>query len=508
MAVTNQPRTQLKLPLWAQRSKLRLDLLGEALSNRIAKDLIRKKFTAVIISWEQFTALRTCTETQSALALLKKKKIKLIASMNFDSYNHDALLRLTPTAEQWMKRDERGALAKTLNGSMVFADVTHCGWQNFVRAQMLAAIDEGFDGIWFTPLHADEEQGIAFLNALQASAKGSLGERYSEFIFCGRPQIDSPIAAHFPVIIDPAGMKPGFSSDTVLRTNLGELKFLYELNGRDTTSAKGFYAGELSPRELANAAAEILASGGTFADQRTPENFLAFHADAASRLAGSQPIGSVGLIMNSDAVYASSVYTSLLARANIQYDVIPAHQIDNFDLKKYGLLSTLFLESPSSELKMMLQHFTERGGTWLESLEAEEPVRRFEKLLGKGRVIAYRVPALSAMDADLSSITPFLVETVLPDIAAHCGPQPILVNAPDGVIALLWGKGTRRWVHVLNYRSEHSSATITLPECGGRTLEVFSPDVKPPELKVIDTGNARCVFELNGLETYAIVEIV
>lgn len=73
---------------------------------------------------------------------------------------------------------------------------------------------------------------------------------------------------------------------------------------------------------------------------------------------------------------------------------------------------------------------------------------------------------------------------------------------------LLWGKGTRRWVHVLNYKSNATEVTLTLPDCGGRTTEVFSPDEQKPTLEVQESGAGRLKFKLSGLDVYAVVRIV
>jgi hypothetical protein len=76
------------------------------------------------------------------------------------------------------------------------------------------------------------------------------------------------------------------------------------------------------------------------------------------------------------------------------------------------------------------------------------------------------------------------------------------------VVALMWGKNTKRWIHMLNYRAEPSDAAILLPSCGGREITLHSPDEQQPTLNVVETGNARVAFTLNNLDSYAIVEVV
>ena len=92
-------------------------------------------------------------------------------------------------------------------------------------------------------------------------------------------------------------------------------------------------------------------------------------------------------------------------------------------------------------------------------------------------------------------------------IRKNIGEQELVLDAPDGVVALPWGKGTRRWVHVLNYRGEAVQAKLALPDCGGRAIAVDSPDAAPPTWTLDEAGSGRLAFTLNALDVYAIVAV-
>ena len=87
------------------------------------------------------------------------------------------------------------------------------------------------------------------------------------------------------------------------------------------------------------------------------------------------------------------------------------------------------------------------------------------------------------------------------------GPASGGVALVAGVVALLWGKSTKRWVHLLNYRDEPCEATVTLPGCGGRKLDAYSPDEAPLAVQVVDSGPACVTFVISGIQTYAVVEV-
>jgi hypothetical protein len=193
------------------------------------------------------------------------------------------------------------------------------------------------------------------------------------------------------------------------------------------------------------------------------------------------------------------------------------------DVKKYTALSVLHLLHVPPEVLATLQSFVARhGGTLLASQGSgtrnavgepteppelltppgEAPVYQ-EKACGAGRVVFLASPprgfGRSSHRELLAELRPALDRVALPRELRHSG--------SEGLVPLLWGKSTRRWVHVLNYRETPGEMTVTLPECGGRTLTVHSPDATPPELTVLETGAGAVRFALKNVTTYAVVEI-
>jgi len=534
MAVTNQPKNGIKSPAWAQRGKLRLarveggparaaalvlqetwDGSPQGLASMLryapalVEELAAKKINAVILDWslgfsKEDNAIHR-EIVQSLLPILKKKKIRAIAEIAPDSCFPEELARRVPDALNWLKRDASNTV-QFINGKWALADTANAGWRKFVETSVVDAIDVGFSGVSFS-FFGESNAGAEFLRHLRIPLRERLKEEFEQFAICVQPANDPVLSASANLLVRTAGIKSGFVGG-LLHTNMADSKYLFELNGRDVSFARGFSAGELTVPEAALAAAEAFATGGASADLRTPRSYQAFMADNGALFAGPQPVGNIGIILDDKAVFPSNDFVSLLARANLQFDVIPAHLFSNFDFKKYTLLSTLYLDEPSPELRQALAQFVERGGIWLAANEKEAADTRTQIQSGLGKHFFYSLPPLKVVtDPDAIDHSHFLIDTLFPDIVAYCGEQPIHVDAPDGVVALLWGRGTRRWVHVLNYRAETVGATITLPNCGGRSLAVFSPDAKTPELEIIETGNAHCVFNLNCLETYAIVEI-
>ena len=226
-----------------------------------------------------------------------------------------------------------------------------------------------------------------------------------------------------------------------------------------------------------------------------------------------------------DNIHSCAEFLSILLKANIQFDVIPAGQFHQFHLKKYRLISATHAQCLSNNVLDALSAYVQSGGILLASARAgsskpgaenssvhsllsveantDDGCDRYLKSAGAGTVITHKNAEFN-IDMKLPINC---VKAVLADIQRFNSPSTIEVQAPEGVVALLWGKGTKRWVHVLNYRKNISHATVVLPGCGGRKIAVYSPDESQPELNVLDSGAAKVSFSLNGIDTYAIVEI-
>jgi hypothetical protein len=177
------------------------------------------------------------------------------------------------------------------------------------------------------------------------------------------------------------------------------------------------------------------------------------------------------------------------------------------------VLSAVHFDKISPELQAALKTFvSQQGGTVLctaasdlgitapsESYSAGDA--RAITPLGKGRAIKY---TSNLKDGNL---TPDMFRMWVEDLQKASGEQPISVEAQKGLLSVLWGKGTKRWIHLLNYGKEGAVATVLLPGCGGRKIQMYSPDVTKPQLNILETGNASAKFEVKGIETYAIAAV-
>ena len=598
MAVTNRAKGQEKPPSWAQKGKLRLAqvLAGPAETARLilmdrwdglpatllplqrygpklVDELILRKFNAVCLAWScGFSHVADQAQwdcVKAILPLLKKKKIRTVAAIWFTSAFADELIKQNPEAKNWPRRDDKGAPVK-IDGSprLVEMDLSHAGWRNYIAEKIRFALESGFDGIYFPDSLAAEPSAVSsFLEALPKLIGSSLSPNIvaqasslqeisppnrgvdtppeaREILFCCNSTGHLPLSAAGNFHCGEPLFEAGLPGEKPFN-NLEYYKRLFEAGGRERPFACHFEAGSNAKKDCL-ATAEILATGGICTQFDAPLAYQLFQAEHIALFASADPVSSIGIFYDdySGEFPTGVTFPMLLARNNIQYDLIPASRFQHFDLGKYKLLGALNLCRVSNPLLEALRAFVrQHGGTLLlsgstgtldpltgESSQSRSPFSLFEMppLLqegrrkedgppmqaprtelpeGLGRVIAYGgcEPVYNENE------TAFLEgpkQMYLDDVKKYGGESLIEIQAPEGIVALLWGKGTRRWVHVLNYRAEVTDAEIILPGCGGRTLFVHSPDGKPPLLTVLETGSARAIFSLTGIETYAIVEVV
>lgn len=562
MAVTNHPKTKQsdKLPAWAQRGKFRLaqaeggpssaaemilldgwDCSPEKLlitgryGPKLAKELAAKKFNAVVLTWSPGFSHEGDTAqweiVRALLPLLKKKKIKALARISLSSCFAGEMLPRAPEAKEWLRRGDAGESGAS-TAELKHMDIANPGWRAYLTHKAHAAIDAGFSGIYFddyisTPGTRAELQ-LALQQALTARRAADAGALIFGCDSFGFPPLSE--IGHFHS--SDYGQRPGFAPNGTLQTNLEFYKLLYESGGRDkpwTSSLATMGAVADSPRARALSAAEIFSCGGLAHDLDTPINYLKFQEEAAREWSAADPINSIGVLFcdipRFGGIPAGESVATLLARHNFQFDLIPVSRIEHFDLKKYRLICALAVQPISTAVGAALKAFVEHhGGTLMVSAYTgiidetgapretavpfalpANPPERDARREGAGRVLAF-APKETVYDAQ-QAFRPEAARVLLEDIRQFGAPHPIEVTAADGVVTLLWGKGTRRWVHVLNYRSEPCEAAIALPGCGGRKIAVSSPDAQKPALTVIETGHARAAFSLSGVETYCVVEL-
>jgi hypothetical protein len=557
MAVTNHPKDQEKPPVWASRSKLRLAhvyggpsetakmilfdgwnkspevlLLTSRYGPDLVDDLVARKINAVCLTWSpgfshegdkaQWEIVR------KLLPLLKKKRIKAIAAISLTLCFGDELFTRAPDSRKWTEQGDDEKPVTHFEGKCHQMSLASEGWRHYVGHKIRSAIEAGFDGLFFDGVLAEPEEAAVALGELKTLAQSLRPADAPGLLFYSHTSFFSVIheVTNFKFIR--AGRKPGFGDNVTLSINLPILKLLFEDGGRDKLFSCGFYLGELEDKETRLSLAEMWAAGGICNELRVPERCQDFYVEHTNLFAGD-PIGQVGVLVNdaawfSDNINACAPFCNMLALASIQHDVIPLSRIGRFQLGKYNVLSALHNQTLSPEMTKALELFVSEGGTILAGPETgsrnqhglacdkpalfqtpENATGRIETTHGKGRVISY----LSASDKGIDQIVEEEhAAAVAEDLRGFSGEPPVEVRAPEGVIALLWGKGTRRWVHLLNYRRETVEASVTLPGCGGRKMQIHSPDAAPPTLTVTDTGSARASFTVSGLETHAIVEVL
>jgi len=561
MAVTNHPKQTEKLPAWAQRGKIRLAQVEGGPSSAaemillegwdcspgkllitgrygpdLVDELVAKKINAVILTWSPgFSHEGDAAQweiVRALLPLLKKKKIKAIARISLSSSFKSEMFVRVPEAKDWLRHGDDGEAGASGAAELKHMDVANSSWRAYLTHKAQSAIDSGFDGIYFDDYISTPAARVEIQLALQQAVSTNRAADASPLIFgCdsfGFPPLSE--MGHFHS--SDFGQRPGFTPAGTLQMNLEFYKLLYEAGGRERPFSCGLATmGEVvdSPRARALSAAEILSSGGVVHDLNAPLNYLLFQEETAPEWSAADPINAIGILFcdipRFGGIPAGETVATLLARHNIQFDLIPVTRLEHFDLKKYGLICALTVQTISNALGNALKSFvTDHGGTLMISpftgildetgtprekaipfAPGANPPERDETREGAGRVLTY-APTEDVYDAH-QSFRPAAAKILVDDVRAFGAPHSIEVTAPDGVVAQLWGKGTRRWVHVLNYRNEPCNATIALPGCGGREIVVASPDAQKPALNVIETGHAHAAFSLSGVETYCVVEV-
>ena len=507
---------------------------------------------------------------RALLPLLRKKKIRTIARIAVDTCFHEELAGHEPAAHGWALGDDAGGrrdAARTAGetpavqteGARAWQmDIGNADWRAYVAYKVRMAVAAGFDGVFFDGTLGDfgdaatqaesgrrdaartagetpavqtegetpavqtegetpavqtegetpavqtegETPAVQALRFLRDEALAGRSTDSRELLFCARgwcaphwdelcnlklvdygwwhcPQtVPSPRCGERTPLSADSGT-PQVAADGSLETCLPFLKLMYEQGGRDKPLAVQLGASGLTEAQLRLAVAEVLASGGVPASLDLPRNYVSFLRDHGDLFGQSDPVGSIGVIVDDTAPkprVEALLLPGELVHTNVQFDLIPLTQWERFDLRKYKLLITAGLPPPPP-LHEALNHFvSEHGGT------------------------VYVAQSCGDFASELHA-------HILPGIRIAAGTAPVEVEAPDGVVALLWGKGTRRWVHLLNYRAELAQATVVLPGCGGRAVSAHSPDEAQPELTVLETGQASVSFALSGIQTYAIVEV-
>jgi len=556
MAATNHPRKQCLPPPWARRGKLRLAhvpggpaetarmiLAGEwddspapllsaaRYCPELVGELVGKGINAVALTWSPGFPHESDQAQWDLilrlLPLLKKKRIKAIARIAVDNASpalaaHVPEAQLLPT--QPSPADERttgvppvspspcgrgqgeggGTGCQPVNpeasGPMprrfFRMDICETRWREYVTHKVRKAVEAGFDGLFFEGA-ASHHEAAAFLMELRAEARARRPADAPELLFYApgwcSPNLDEICNLKFIQTGSVVGRSSGSPGDPEDRptsdttagpassTNVPLLKLAFEQGGRDKPFVAQVAAGALTDKQRRLAVAEIMAAGGTCAALDLPGDYGAFQQDCSGLFGPSDPVNTIGVIVEDAAAsgFARPLpYLDALVRANIQFDMIPLTRFEQFDFRKYKLLIAAGLSpGPAREpLDKALNLFVnEHGGT------------------------TYLSPSPGREEFEAS---------VIQGIPAAAGPQPVAVEAPEGVIALLWGKGTRRWVHLLNYRDEPCDASITLPGCGGRKVNAYSPDEATLTLRILEAGPACVSFLLSGIQTYAVAEVV
>jgi len=568
MAVTNRARGAEKSPAWAARGKLRLAFVKGGPSHAavlvhagawnnapavlhaactrygpaLVDELVSKKINAVVLTWgaglspQSDAAQRV--EIARLIPLLKKKKIRAIAAIYYDIVWKVDIETHAPRLMEYALPKQRG------DSPTCAMDLSAEGWRKLVIESAIGAVEAGVEGLYLNGGHDAGREG-EFIKAIRAAAQERAGEaplvifspgwlipksiignlklRDAAFLSNGGREREAPPTVgrprSFPVA-EAGGTQPGSM------LNIGELKLLFEVSGRDKTAVSAFIPFVLSAQQAALATAEVLACGAACGHDAPHVASLAFAEEHPDFFSGD-PVNSIGVLVNdhdenagADGIVGVAKLLSALAGANIQFDVIPASELANFELRKYRVLSALHLQRLAPETAVALKVFASEHGrtliagsqtargerpSWLSAFTGSGSSRE-EAPLGKGRVI-HHAHAPGDLGEHDRAASESLITAISTDLFKY-GENPLECSASKGVVCLLWGKGTRRWVHVLNYTNAPVKATILLPGCGGRKLHVFSPDAAAPELTVVESGAARAAFVLKNLTTYAVVEVV
>jgi hypothetical protein len=459
----------------------------------LVEELAAAKATAVILTWSAGLSHEAEQPQREAvkrlLPLLRKKKIRALARISAGAAFPEELCKRVPQAAEWAALLDQPAVAPT-DASRRDAetqrgmDLRHAGWRAYVREKATAAIEAGFDGLHLDAIGSETGGAAEFVAALRVELRAGRAAEAADVVVSASEAF-SPFlneAGNFKLAAlpgRPAVIPAAAAPNGPLNSAIGAMKLLFESGGRDKCFAAAMAWSDWTEKERALAAAAIFACGGTLAGPWIEDDVLAryaaFHAEHADLFGPADPVGTVGVLVDDVTSGAECGLTpyeaeiAALVRASVQFDVIPVSQIERFDLRRYRALNAAHLGGAAAVLAGALSAYVnEHGGTVVSSGVSPSPG----------------------------------------PLAPGEGGSPLVIQAPEGVTAFLWGKGTKRWVHVLNHRSSPSDATIELPGCGGRQVTVHSPDARPPALQVVETGQARVAFVVSGVESYAVAAVV
>ena len=303
-------------------------------------------------------------------------------------------------------------------------------------------------------------------------------------------------------------------------TNFGLWKYLFEDGGRH----KPFLNGVRSKAEWA----EINACGGDSTVMVDPA-YHAFHKSFGRQIYHrTQPLSRVGVVLRGlSPVAERAPFFSHLARHNVQFDVVIYEQIDKYKLSLYNLLVLFDLQAIGSDTADVLRRYVRRGGNliatgptgtarhnWeprdvgclanlLEANDDASTAGRREHGFGKGQVVCY-VESIGdkLRDGQVDEHTGKFIE----DVRRLQGQPVVKVDAPDGVLVNVMGKGRNKViVHLINYRPQPvGPVRVTLPGCSLTQVRLLSPDKGEPVLNRVEAGDAGLSFEIDGLDVYTV----
>jgi hypothetical protein len=306
-------------------------------------------------------------------------------------------------------------------------------------------------------------------------------------------------------------------------TNIGLWKYLYEDGGRQ----KPFGNGVSSKVEWA----EITACGGD-ARRIADKACQTFHREHGRQIYyKTQPLGRVGVVLRGLSPVADKApFFSLLGRHNVQFDVVIYEQIDRYKLSLYNLLILFDLRAMGSDTADRLRAFVRRGGNLIATGPtgvakhywqpregsclsdllgidgSETSPGRIENSFGKAQVVFYP----DSIGEKLSAKQPDSYCRQFAEDVMRLQGRPICqIDAPDGVLAMVRGKGRNRIVvHLINYRPEPvASVGVKLPGCSFQNVSVLSPDEVPLSLEGVEAPSDGVSFVVRNLSCYGVAVV-
>ena len=309
-------------------------------------------------------------------------------------------------------------------------------------------------------------------------------------------------------------------SSAAIWTNFGLWKYLLEDGGRH----KPFLNGVKSKAEWA----EINACGGDAIGVVDPA-YHAFHKRFGRQIYHrTQPLGRVGVVLRGLSPVADRApFFSHLARHNVQFDIVIYEQIDQYKLSLYDVLILFDVRAMGSETADRLGEYVRRGGNLIATgptgiakhnwqpreascladvlgIDGEAPTTgRVEHNFGKGHVVFYPESIGDKLkNGQIDEHRRQFIE----DLRRLQGTPLIEVDAPDGVLATVMGKGRNKIiVHLINYRPEPvGSVQVRLPGCSFSQVTLLSPDEPKPTLDRVDARPDGLSFAVERLNVYAV----